>query len=402
MTALIPLSSSVQVPAVVQNASFSANSNITAITIDPSTGNIYVGGNFLTVNGVTRNNLAAFTRYGVLLSWNPGITYLSAGTYANCNALLWTSAGIVVGGLFTSINSTSRTGVAMVDTTGAVLTWAPNLTYGGSPGVCYALATDGTNIFVGGLFTTLYSGTSANGFAAITTSGAGSIVSGSNSLVTTGSSVNALAYDGSTYLYVGGNFSYVRKGSGSFETRNSLCRAATATWYADATWDAVLTASGSACPLVGSLTIDTSGNLYISGYFDKCLSTARMCFASVSGSTPTLNSWNPGTGSLTFGYAYSGLVFAVGTDVYWCQSYLATSSSLLGCMTSGGTAEAWNPGIGTSYINAMTYDPSNTTIVALWLGGIFTVVLSGTINADVRIGLAKVTTRATNPTRLCY
>ena len=94
--------------------SFNAQVKDIAVSADGTT--LYVAGSFTTVNGVTRNRLAALdVATGALKSWAP-----SANSYATSVAV--NGSVVYVGGVFTAINGQSRPRLAAVDATTGALT----------------------------------------------------------------------------------------------------------------------------------------------------------------------------------------------------------------------------------------------------------------------------------------
>jgi hypothetical protein len=113
-------------------------------------GNVaYVGGSFTSVkspNGsttVTKDNLAAFN-----LSTGELIQSFKADTDGTVQALATDGTNLYVGGAFTHVNGSSRSHLAAVDpATGAVRSWTAN-----TDATVYALATSSSYLFVGGAF----------------------------------------------------------------------------------------------------------------------------------------------------------------------------------------------------------------------------------------------------------
>ncbi len=165
-------------------------------------GNIaYVGGTFSTVRNpsgsttVTRQNLAAFdVTTGAL------ITSFTANTNGIVRALASDGSRLYVGGLFTTVNGTTRRRVAAVNLlTGAVDTsWSADASSN-----VYALAVGGGRLFVGGSFSTL-KGQSRPRLGAVRLSD-GAIESFAPNPDGT---VLALATDGSN-VYAGGSFTHI-------------------------------------------------------------------------------------------------------------------------------------------------------------------------------------------------
>lgn len=121
------------------------NGIVRALAVSTDGTTVYVGGDFTTVDGVTRNRLAAFNAStGALTSWAP-----SSSGYVN--ALAASASRVYVGGAFSKLAGVTTTNLGAVTTAGA-----------GVPGfvanannVIYAVAVSpaADKIFVGGAFT---------------------------------------------------------------------------------------------------------------------------------------------------------------------------------------------------------------------------------------------------------
>jgi PKD repeat protein len=125
------------------------NGQALSITASPDGSRIYVGGDFTTVNGVTRNRIAALDpNTGALISgFSP-----SAG--GSVRAVVASNSTVWFGGLFTNVGSASRNRLAAVNSsTGALLSWAPNAANGRVNAL--TLSPEQGRVVVGGAFTTL-------------------------------------------------------------------------------------------------------------------------------------------------------------------------------------------------------------------------------------------------------
>lgn len=119
---------------------------VNAITTDGS--NVYVGGNFTSIGGQARNNLAAIDWVsGHATSWNPDAN-------SGVDALAVQGSDIIVGGSFTGIGGAGQSAFAALDkSTGAAESWNPN-SFPTGPSEMFALSVDGGTIYGGGSFQT--------------------------------------------------------------------------------------------------------------------------------------------------------------------------------------------------------------------------------------------------------
>ncbi|MHA3703897.1 PKD domain-containing protein [Jatrophihabitans sp. YIM 134969] len=130
-------------------SSFAPKLNYTVKTLAVTNTTVYAGGAFGTSGAVTRNRLAAFdATTGALLSWDPNAD-------ATVQAMVLTPDGskVIVGGAFQNIGGKPAYGLAAVDpASGALLPWAANQTVrnAGTQSAILSLATDGTAIYGSG------------------------------------------------------------------------------------------------------------------------------------------------------------------------------------------------------------------------------------------------------------
>jgi hypothetical protein len=133
------------------------------------------------------------------------VAYDNTGTRCELAGVVYATthvAGLTyIGGQFASVDGTPRSNVAAIRTDGTLdPTWNPS-----TDGIVYALAasSDGTKVFLGGTFTTV-GGTSRSRLAAVTPD-TGTLIPGWKATANT-NAVRALAADAGDRLYVGGNF----------------------------------------------------------------------------------------------------------------------------------------------------------------------------------------------------
>jgi fibronectin type 3 domain-containing protein len=121
-----------------------------AVAVSPNGSTVYVGGNFTTVDGLSRNHIAAFsTATGALLPWNPGV-----GGVVRAITVSPDSNTVYVGGSFGKVGKTTvGPNVAAIDaTTGAALAWGPTPPGTDNTVVALGVSADGSQVVIGGYF----------------------------------------------------------------------------------------------------------------------------------------------------------------------------------------------------------------------------------------------------------
>ena len=452
------------------NTTFNANMTYTGATyvygmyLDGST--LYIVGNFTGVNSTTRNGIAAVdATTGSLLSWYP--TGGLAGTGFVANSIIKFGANLYIGGTFTSIGGVTRTGLAAVDTSGTVITeFNPVLS---TSAAVKTITTDGTNIYFGGTFTTV-AATTRNNVAAVDTSG--SLLAWNPNANTT---VNTIVYDGTSLMYLGGVFTQVQATTrnrlaavdittsatlqtwnpnanalvrqlslyagnlyavGDFTTVGGSTRVYTAsistagvlqTWtnYCGSNTNVILPSAsevfvgfvsdagaGSGQALNGMAAFNattgawvstftpttaqtgtvykmilSSGIIYLLGNFTSINANLRYGAAAID-TSGTLQSWNPSPSALT-GTILTGVLY--GTTIYIGGTFTnisGTTRTRLAALSTSGTGSilTWAPVADNGAVYALDTDGTN-----VYVGGSFTTVSAGT----ARVGLAAFDTSAT-------
>jgi hypothetical protein len=214
-----------------------ANGAVRALAVDGST--VYVGGNFSgtsSIGGADRNFIAALNdTNGNATSWDP-----NASSFVR--ALAVDGSTVYAGGGFTSIGGQSRNRIAALDAgTGNATSWDPD-----SQGVVNELAVDGSTVYVAGSFSGPNSigGADRNRLAALDT-GTGSATGWDPNV---SDQAFALAVDGST-VYVGGIFSLINQQPRSNLAAIDAATGAPTSWnpsangpvFALATWNVLQT-----------------------------------------------------------------------------------------------------------------------------------------------------------------
>ncbi|MBM7798512.1 PKD repeat protein [Microlunatus panaciterrae] len=187
----------------------SLNGQALAITASPDGTRLYVGGDFTSVSGVTRNRIVALnpSTGAVISTFAPNVS-------GQVRAIVATNSTVYFGGNFSSVNSRSRGRLAAVQASnGALLSWAPVAANGKVNAL--ALSPDATRIVVGGAFTTLNgSDRPGYGLGQVSATTGGLLPFAANNVVRnagTESAILSLASDGTNvygtgYIYgTGGN-----------------------------------------------------------------------------------------------------------------------------------------------------------------------------------------------------
>ena len=250
------------------NPGVGVRSGIPVNTMAVANNQVFIGGFFTNVGGLTRSNLAAVdAATGAVLDWTPDP---GGGVYALAP---WNDR-LYVGGSFRGIAGVSQTNFAEFDMTSGLLTgWNPDV----RPFV-QALAVNGNTLYVGGLFSVV-GGQTHRRIAAFDLP--------SQTLlpwdpgITNGSSVSAIATFGNT-VYVGGRFNVI---SGNNRTNFAAL---------DATTAQVL-------PLVANVDdgqpiyslAATSNLVFMVGNFSSIAGQNRSYAAALDVNANTITSWNP-------------------------------------------------------------------------------------------------------------
>jgi hypothetical protein len=290
-------------------------------------GTLYVGGDFTSIGGQTRHELAQLDSSGNATSFNPAPDSTVHALAAHSGTATHPST-LFVGGDFTAIGGQSRLGLAELDLSGNTLSWNP-----GDGGEVDALAVTGyglapLHVYAGGQFTSV-ADQPISYLAEIDATGAAVTSFNANVSVSSLSpSVDAIAVSGST-LYVGGRFTSLggqsRRYIGAVDSTNG----AATSWNANA--DAP----------VDSLAL--SGNaLYAGGDFTQIGGASRNHLAAIDATNGVATAWNPDANNRVEALAVSG------TDVYAggvFSSIGGTARSNLAAISAAtGAPTAWDPG----------------------------------------------------------
>jgi hypothetical protein len=276
---------------------------VTALLLENQT--LYIGGNFLTMNGEERWRLAAVDRVtGVLTPWNPKL-----GSANLVNTLAGSDGAVYIGGVFELINAVvipgtglrgeGRRNVAAVDSvTGVATPWNPNI----FNGEVMTLAFGGPVVYAGGSFEqvgVVGQDTVRFNLAAFETVSGIATPWDPSVRGFGGDAVQALVVT-DNLLYVGGRFQQV-----GGQPRENLAAVERATGIATSldmpTNDTVYT------------LYDDGQHLYVGGLFTTIGGQPRGRLAAIDKATGLLTSWNPDADGLVRSIVVShGKVFVGG------------------------------------------------------------------------------------------
>lgn len=294
---------------------------VNAIVGDGGTG-WYVGGSFSRVGSTERAALAHLTATSLDTSFAPAF---NGGVFAMAKQ----GSTLYVVGIFTTVNGQARGGGAAFNlATGALLPWDPQLNVQQGVRVPNTIAVAGSTAFIGGSFTTA-SGTARQGFAAVDAT-TGALLGAPAPVLNAGGSVNVLLLSGNT-LYVGGGFT-------------SLDGTARANLAAiDATTGAVLPFQADAGGAVRALLLDGS-SLYVGGGFFNIGGIGRVALARVNAGTGAVDSWTMNvTGGLVTTLLKSDATLYVGGGFTHVAGEQRVGGAAVTIATS--TLLPWNPGL---------------------------------------------------------
>jgi trimeric autotransporter adhesin len=330
------------------NASGGGSSAVTALAVSGTT--IYAGGNFSTIGGEVRSNLAALdATTGHATGWDP---------YTNGRVELLVPLGLTVlaGGGFGTVGGLARNNLAAFDmTTGQATSWDPN-----ADNVVYALLSSGTKVYAGGEFANI-GGQPRNRIAALdVTSGLAT-----NWNPDANAAVNAFAVSGPT-LYVGGSFTSI-----GGQPRNRLAALDAMTGLAGA-WDPDADAGVKAIAMSGS-------TIYAAGAFTSVGGQARTYVAALdsAGQATTWDAHAPVDNSYGLPRDVSALAVS-GSTVFaggrFAEMGGQARAAVAALDATTGLATDWNawaywyyPGLG-NYPIVTSLAVSGSTV---YLGGIF-------------------------------
>jgi hypothetical protein len=353
-------------------ASNGVNNIVSAIAISGS--DVYVGGYFTFTGdgGTLLNHIAKWNT--TTKTWSILTSGAANGVNNNVSAIAISGNDVYVGGQFTLLaNGTSANYIAKWNSNTS--TWS-TLTSGASNGVnggVNAITISGSDVYVGGAFTLLGNGTTSAKYIAkwnTTTSTWSTLTSGASNGVN--NYVNALAINGSD-VYVGGYFTFLGNGTTS---ANYIAKWNTTT----SSWS-TLTSGASNGVNGGVKALAISGSdVYVGGVFNLLGNgtTSAKCIAKWN---TTASTWSTLTSGASNGVNI--LVNAIatsGSDVYVGGYFtlLGDGTTSANCLAkwNGSNLSALDNGVN-SEVYTMQVSPTEGKML---IGGNFT-VLNGTTSA---------------------
>jgi len=349
-----------------------------------SSGNIYLGGSFSTVGGISRNKLAELTASGSVTSWNPNISNsgIPSGVSSDVRALGSSISGILVGGTFRWIGGALRANIAEIDrATGLATSWDA------SAERTVGLISGTSKLYVGGWFSHLNGVVRSNAACINTLTGRATEWNPAPDNVV--HSID-MGWPGPK-LYMGGEFSLVNNnpfGTGAV-TRNAL-----ASFDVDAFGDASSSPNAFNANLINSSggvfvtaieTPDGEGTVFIGGAFSSASGQSRSNLASYNISTSAITSLNIGVNGPVYALKSRPLV---GDVLYVGGTFTNINSStprsnLAALSTTTNSWFSWAPQVSGGSVYAIDVSPTHVVI-----GGNFTSVGGLTRNRLAMINYA--------------
>jgi len=298
------------------------NNRVRAVVALPG-GGWLIGGDFTSVNGVTRQRLARLLADGTL---DPTFSLAANGSVW---AMSVASSTVYVGGSFTELGAAAHARLAALDasTLAVNASFTPEVAGGSSPSV-RALVVGGGTVYFGGSFSTVNGVSQAN-------LGAVDDATGVSVLTFTGTAdgqVDALALDGSA-LFAGGEFN-----SAGGALRRGVARLSPTTGAADASFNA--NSNGN----VGALAV-AGATLFVAGSFGEIGGQNREHIAALGAATGAATTWNPGANGDVEAIALAGTSLVVVGDFEEIGGVERLHVAALDTTRLTDMALSWNPSL---------------------------------------------------------
>jgi hypothetical protein len=327
------------------------NNSVKALAIMGNT--LYAGGNFTFIGGQSRYRLAALdATTGQLSSWNPfaeDTVLYNRSDRILVNTLSLLGENIFVGGNFTSIGGVCRNYLASLDaTTGQPTSWNPNLN-----GIVKTLVLSNKKLYVGGSFTSI-GGQSRSRLAAIDiTSGQ---VTPWNPIVN--DQINTCAIS-NQLIYIGGFFTSVGGQSRSRLAAIDITSGQVTPWNPDAN------------NVVNTLVLHDN-RFYVGGHFTIIDGQNRNYLAAIDIASGQLTPLNPNVSDMNGWHSYIDAMIINDDKLYVGGNFTIIDGQnrnyLAAIDIASGQVTSWNPDVDGGVTSCAIL---GTTI---YIGGIFTSV----------------------------
>ncbi len=249
-------------------------------------GRVIVGGTFTSINGTNRSGIARLNANGSLdTSFDPG----TGANDAVWVVALQTDGKVIVGGDFTQINGTNRSHIARLNADGSLdTTFDPGTGAQAPPSYVPAvysivLQTNG-QVLLGGYFTAI-NGTNRSSIARLNADG--SLDNLFNASIQPQTVVFSTAAQIDGKVLVGGNFTTINGTNAHYFARLN----------ADGSLDATFNPGTGADGPVLSITAQSSGQVLLGGDFDSINGTNRQGIARLNADGSLDTAFNPGSGA---------------------------------------------------------------------------------------------------------
>jgi uncharacterized delta-60 repeat protein len=256
-----------------------ANSWVYALAVQ-SDGKILVGGEFTSINGVSRNYIARLNSDGSVDTGFNGGTGANSYIYA---LAVQPDGKVLAGGSFTAMNGVVRSSIARLNSDGSLDTSFTAAVAASSYVWSMALQSDG-KVLVGGSFTTV-GGVSRNRIARLNSNG--SLDTSFNPGTGANDWVRALALQSDGKVLVGGDFT----------TMNGTSRNRIARLNSNGTIDTSFNPGTGADGTVWSLSLRSDGTVLAGGDFTTVNGVARSGIGRLNSGGGIDTAFDPGTGA---------------------------------------------------------------------------------------------------------
>jgi hypothetical protein len=339
------------------NPTVNSGNNVFVYSMAVSGSTLYVGGNFGTIGGQPRNQLAALTLGGPLdgtaTSFNAAATMNGCDPCVYIGTIAVSNSMVYVGGIFSFIGGQSRASLAALDsTTGTATPFAPDP---GSNVEVVAVSPDGSTVYAGGGFRNI--GGQARTYVAALNAADGTATAFNPN---PNGSVAGIGVTGSA-VYLGGFFSSI-----GGVVRNSLAALDATTGVPTSFAPASNSTNGSA--QVNALAVSGDGaTVYVGGYFASFGGQPRTHLAALNAADGTATGWNPNADNIVNALALSGPLLYVGGNFFSIGGQPRNFIAALG--VTDGLATAWDPNAFDGQVSALAVSGP-----LVYAGGIFTII----------------------------